>query len=72
MTEISKEFDIYNSKERKVICISNTEKYGTYDDHKLLVGNTYTVDWVCVCGWHTEVGLKEIDGTFNSCSFCEV
>lgn len=72
MAEMSRKFDIYNNKPRKVICISNSDKWKTHDDYKLQVGKVYTIVSLNVCGFHTEVKVKELDGVFNSCSFEEV
>lgn len=68
------EFDIFNSKERKVVC---TKKYGTSPyscSYELLeIGKEYTVTNVDVDSWCTYITLKEFPGKrFNSVLFGEV
>lgn len=39
----------------------------------LVKGNTYTVDYVSVSGWSSEVCLKEVNGrTFNTVMFEDI
>lgn len=66
--------DIFNSKERKVIC---TKKYDTSPyscPYELLeIGKEYTVTNVDVYYWYTYLTLKEFpDKRFNSVLFDEV
>lgn len=66
--------DIFNSKERKVVC---TKKYDTSPyscPYELLeIGKEYTVTNVDVYGWYTYLTLKEFpDKQFNSVLFDEV
>lgn len=70
------EFDIWNNKERKVLCVSNREDgmmIGSHNHYLLEVGETYTVENVEVHSWHTLVYLKEFPGKeFNSVVFEEI
>ena len=70
------EFDIYNSSERKVLCICNDEDgmmVSSHNHHLLEIGKEYTVADVEVHSWHTLVWLKEFPGkTFNSVIFNEI
>ena len=66
--------DIFNPKERKVVC---TKKYDTSPyscPYELLeIGKEYTVTNVDVYGWYTYLTLKEFpDKRFNSVLFDEV
>lgn len=66
--------DIFNSKERKIVC---TKKYDTSPyscPYELLeIGKEYTVTNVDVRGWVTYLTLKEFpDKWFNSVLFDEV
>ena len=70
------EFDIWNSSERKVVCVRN-EAEGmiahSHNHHLLEVGKEYTVADVEVHSWHTVVYLKEFPGKgFNSVAFNEI
>lgn len=70
------EFDIYDSEERKVVCVSNKD-HNFYDCDEnaplLKVGEQYTVSEVEVHSWHTVVYLKEFPGVeFNSVCFEEI
>lgn len=67
--------NIFNSKPREVVCISNKDnKYITCDVNSPLleVGKTYNVISVSVYSWHTEVELYEFPNlVFNSTCFEE-
>ena len=67
--------DIFNSKPRKLVCISNEDHEWVEADenaHLLIVGNTYTMVDIEVHSWHTLVWLKEFPGVeFNSSCFEE-
>ncbi len=70
-----KMFDIFNNKERKIICTSkhDTMYIGESDYEKLEVGKTYTVTNVDVHGWYTMLTLAEFpDEEFNSVYFSEI
>lgn len=68
--------DIYNSKPRKIRCISNEdgEFWGCDGNHHLLtIGKEYTLCEVEMHSWHTIVYLEEFPDTeFNSCAFEEL
>ena len=67
--------DIHNDNIRKVRCIRNDNQVlggGTYA-HLLTIGELYTVDWLDVGNWSTNVVLKEFPGKFfNSVLFEEL
>lgn len=67
--------DIFNSKPRKLLCVSNKNHEWTDSDenaHLLTVGNTYTMIGIEVHSWHTNVYLDEFPGVkFNSSCFEE-
>ena len=68
--------DIFNSKERKIVCVENDDA-GAFGcngtGHMLTVGAVYTVIDVEVHSWHTIVELKEFPGVgFNSVLFEEI
>ena len=67
--------DIHNDNTRKVRCIRNDNEVwngGTYA-HLLTIGELYTVVWLDVQDWYTEVGLAEFPGkSFNSVLFEEL
>lgn len=67
--------DIFNTTERQVVCIRNDNDVigSSSDNHKLVVGEKYTVDWIDVHSWHTMIGLREFPGSeFNSVLFEEI
>lgn len=67
--------DIFNSKPRKLLCVSNKNHGWTDSDenaHLLTVGSTYTMIGAEVHRWHTNVLLEEFPGVkFNSSCFEE-
>jgi hypothetical protein len=75
MNKYENSMDIYSKKGTKV-------KYtgeGGYDHHKkhadkyLKTGETYTVDYTDVGGWHTDVYLEEVPTqAFNSVHFVKI
>lgn len=69
-------FDIFNSEERKVVCVSNKDhNFFSSDDNAplLTIGEQYTVSEVEIYSWHTDVYLKEFPGVhFNSVCFEEI
>lgn len=68
--------DIFNSRERKIVCIDNTDcdyMIRGINNHLLEVGKLYTVIDVDVYDWYTLITLKEFpDEQFNSVIFEEV
>lgn len=59
--------DIFNNKERRVICVSN------HNEPTLTVGEQYAVIDVEVHSWYTLVTLREFPGRqFNSVLFKEL
>lgn len=70
------EFDIWNNKERKVLCVRNDYDgmmVGSHNHHLLEIGKEYTVENVEVHSWHTIVYLKEFPNKkFNSVVFEEI
>ena len=71
-----KEFDIFNSKPRKVKCVRNDEcgmMVNSQNHYLLEIGKIYTVADVEVFSWFTSVYLEEFPGTpFNSVMFEEI
>ena len=74
-TDCQEPMDIYSEEGTKVIYTGK----GGYDHHKehankhLKIGETYTVDYTDVGGWHTDVYLKEVPNErFNSVHFVTV
>jgi len=69
-------FDIFNRKERKVVCIRNDKDgmmVASENHHLLEIGKEYTVADVEVHSWHTIVRLKEFPNKeFNSVVFAEI
>lgn len=70
------EFDIWNNKERKILCVRNDEDgmmIGSHNHHLLEIGKEYTVVNTEVHPWYTLVYLKEFsDKGFNSVVFEEI
>lgn len=70
------EFDIYDSSERRVMCIRNDEDgmmISSENHHLLEIGKEYTVVDVEVHSWYTLVWLAEFpEKTFNSVVFSEI
>jgi hypothetical protein len=68
--------DIFNSKEREIVCVSNSDlkSFGFGENVELLeIGKRYTVVDVEIHSWHTMVTLREIPNKqFNSVHFEEV
>ena len=68
--------NIWNSKPRKVKCINNKDnKFYNCDENSplLIVGETYTLKYIEVHSWLTEVWLEEFPGVeFNSSCFEEI
>ena len=68
--------NINDSSKRKVVCVNNkdNEFFACDSNNPLLeVGKIYTVVYVYVHGWHTEIGLEEFpNALFNSVCFREV
>jgi hypothetical protein len=66
--------DIFDLTPRKIRCIANYDTPFTPSNclKNLEVGKEYTLDYLVVHGWYTEVFLEEIDGIFNSVLFEEV
>lgn len=67
--------DIFDDMPRKIKCIDNYDNTwgisGT--GHLLEVGKEYSLDFLVVHDWYTEVYLEEFDGmAFNSVLFGEV
>lgn len=67
--------DIFNSRVRKLKCVSNEDHgwcSGDENAHLLTVGDTYTMVDIEVHSWHTLVWLEEFPGVeFNSSCFEE-
>lgn len=67
--------DIFNDEPRKIKCISNSDRTwgvgGT--GHLLEIDKEYSLDYLIIYDWYTEVYLEEFEGVaFNSVLFGEV
>lgn len=71
-----KSFDIWDNKERNVVCVNNEDHTWGFNDYAskhLEVGKLYTVNMIDVHSWHTRVSVKEIPNMwFNSVAFEEL
>ena len=68
--------DIYNTKPRKIKCISNDKDVfgeGGENHHLLEIGKEYTLEDIEIHSWHTIVYIKELPNIeFNSVAFEEI